>query len=183
MPRLSLWGAAWYKSFSGSIRTKQFGLLYSDYHVKQGQPEGYHGGRLDYVPLPFLGNVGFKDCSRSLSSSLCRTGDHHYYPYGLCTVKNRAILLGLSEPLLLLNFPLSAQGRKSPPVCGRHPWRHSVHCCCGPRTVVSPLLSLRITKFKATWAIKPSVYLSWVCVNVLQSTFWAKFQYEMLPYE
>ena len=25
--------------------------------------------------------------------------------------------------------------------------------------------------------------LSWVCVNVLQSTFWAKFQYEMLPYE
>ena len=113
MPRLSLWGAAWYKSFSGSTRTKQFGLLESDYHVKQGQPEGYHGGRLDYVSLPLLGSVGFKDCSRSLSSSLCRTGDHHYYPYGLCTVKNRAILLGLSEPLLLLNFPLSTQGRKS----------------------------------------------------------------------
>lgn len=95
----------------------------------------------------------------------------------------RAILLGLSEPLLLLNFPLSVEGRKNPPVCARHPWRHSVHHCCGPCTEVSPSLSLRITKFKATWAIKPSVYLSWVCVNVLQSTLGAKFQYEMLPYE
>lgn len=124
MPRLSLWAAAWYRPLvapnSSFGRTQQFGPLKSVYHMEQGQPEGPHGRKWGWLPLPLLGNVGFKDCLRSLSSTLYRTEDHHWYPNVLRTVKNTAILQGLPEPLFLLNFPLCPQGRRNPPIPGRH---------------------------------------------------------------